>query len=57
MSFDKQAQPQKNETLILTEQITSLLNEAIEKTGKSKEEVILACLEHGLDRILERTGT
>lgn len=43
--------------LVLTEQITNLLTEAAEKTGKSKEEVILVCLEHGLERILKSSAT
>lgn len=38
--------------LVLTEQIASLLTEVSDKIGKSREEVILACLEHGLEKIL-----
>jgi hypothetical protein len=49
---ESQTLPEEQIPLVLTEPIADLLTEAIEKTGKSKEEVILACLEHGLERIL-----
>jgi hypothetical protein len=45
--------PDEQIPLVLTEQIANLLTEAIDKTGKSKEEVILVCLEHGLEKMLE----
>lgn len=43
--------------LVLTEQIANLLTEASDKIGKPREEVILACLEHGLEKILTRANT
>jgi adenosyl cobinamide kinase/adenosyl cobinamide phosphate guanylyltransferase len=43
--------------LVLTEQIANLLTEATEKTGRSIEELILVCLEHGLEMILKNSAT
>lgn len=38
--------------LSLTEEIERLLIEAAEKTGKSHDEILQLCLEHGLEKIL-----
>jgi hypothetical protein len=43
--------------LVLTEQIANLLTEATEKTGRSIEELIPVCLEHGLEMILKNSAT
>jgi|LakMenEpi03Aug12_release.lakeMendotaPanAssembly.Ray.scaffolds.fasta_scaffold1833920_1 hypothetical protein len=44
-------------SLLLTEQISQLLDEAVEKTGKTQEEILHCCLEHGIHKILKGTET
>lgn len=40
-----------------TEEDPLVLTEATEKTGRSIEELILVCLEHGLEKILGNSAT
>ena len=37
----------------IPESIEALLKEAAEKTGKSQEEILQLCMEHGVKKILE----
>ncbi len=37
----------------IPENITVLLKEAAEKTGKSQEEIFQLCMEHGVEKILD----
>ena len=39
--------------LSVTEETEQLLREAAEKTGKTEEEILRFCLEHGIHKILE----
>jgi uncharacterized protein (DUF1778 family) len=43
--------------LTLTEETEQLLREAAEKTGKTEEEILQLCLEHGIQKILEQRET
>ena len=41
----------------IPESIEVLLKVAAEKTGKSQEEILQLCLEHGIERMLMETDT
>jgi hypothetical protein len=43
--------------LSVTEETEQLLREAAEKTGKTEEEILQLCLEHGIHKILEGAET
>ncbi len=43
--------------LWVTDEVEQLLLEAAEKTGKSHEEILEFCLEHGIHKILEGLET
>jgi len=57
MQYELQCLSTEEAPLVLTEQIANLLTEATEKTGRSIEELILVCLEHGLEMILKNSAT
>jgi hypothetical protein len=37
----------------IPESIEALLKEAAEKTGKSQEDILQLCMEHGVEKILD----
>lgn len=41
-------------SLTLSENMSALLAEATEKTGKSPEEILFLCLEYGMEQILRK---
>jgi len=52
MSFSEQMSTAADSILPLSPRMEALLNDAVQQTGRSREEILHFCLKHGIERIL-----